>query len=105
MNDTVNERRRVLILEKLTESLQPLQIEVIDDSMSHVGHPGAKEHGGGHFKLNITSELFLDKTELERHRMIYAVLGDAMGQDIHALSIKALTPSEQQEDSSTETEE
>lgn len=96
MNSNVNENRRVFILEKLKSSLQPLKIEVIDESMAHADHPGAKEHGGGHFKLNITSDVFLDKTELERHRMIYAVLGDAMGQEIHALSIKALTPAEQE---------
>ena len=106
IDDDINARRKELILEKLTLSLKPLDIEVIDESAAHANHAGAKEHGGGHFKLSITSEMFNEKTELERHRMIYAVLGEAVGQEIHALSIKALTPVEnEQESQSPETEE
>lgn len=94
MTDNINKKRTDLILKKLTNSLQPDKINVIDDSAAHAGHASAKEHGGGHFKLHIVSELFEDKTELERHRMIYAVLVDTIGQEIHALSIRALTPTE-----------
>lgn len=90
-----NLQRQQLIVERLTASLEPSEIEVTDESYLHEGHPEAEKHGGGHFKLLIVSHMFQEKTELERHRMIYMALGDTVGQEIHALSIKALTPEEQ----------
>lgn len=47
-----------------------------------------------HFELVVVSEVFAGRSLLERHRMIYAVLGDAVGGPIHALSIRAETPAE-----------
>jgi acid stress-induced BolA-like protein IbaG/YrbA len=48
-----------------------------------------------HFEAVIISADFEGKRPLQRHQMIYRTLGDAMGSDIHALSIEALTPDEQ----------
>lgn len=92
MSDS-NERIQ-LIHSRLTEALSPSELDVIDESHLHEGHPGAKESGGGHFNIQIVSEAFLDKSAIERHRMIYMALGDAMGTEIHALSINAQTPQE-----------
>ena len=47
-----------------------------------------------HFELVVVSDVFAGRSLIERHRMIYAVLGDAVGGPIHALSIRAETPSE-----------
>ena len=44
-------------------------------------------------RIILTSLRSLART-LERHRMVYAALGERMGTDIHALSIKAMTPDE-----------
>ena len=43
---------------------------------------------GRHFDVLVISADFAGKKEIERHRMVYAVLGDKMKQEIHALSIK-----------------
>lgn len=83
-----------LMREKLEESLAPDQMNIIDESHLHEGHPGAIESGGGHYNLDITSEAFAGKTTLERHKMIYLALGEIMGTGIHALSIKAKTAEE-----------
>jgi len=82
-----------LIRMRLQDSLTPAEINIVDESHLHASHPGAK-NGGGHFNLEIISPAFDDKSQIERHRMIYSALGDAIGTDIHALSIKARTPSE-----------
>jgi len=74
--------------------LQPTHVKVIDESHKHKGHRGAKEHGGGHFKLEITAEIFAGKPALARHRLIYDTLSDLLQKDIHALSIVAKTPQE-----------
>ena len=48
-----------------------------------------------HFEAVIVSPDFIGKRPLQRHQMVYGALGDRMGGDIHALSIKTLTPEEQ----------
>lgn len=87
--------RIALIRERLSQALAPLKLEISDESHQHVGHTGARG-GGGHFSVLVVSPEFAGKTLLERHRLIYEALGDAMQREIHALSIKALTPEEQQ---------
>lgn len=81
-----------LMQEKLAK-LQPNEIEIMDDSALHAGHAGAKS-GGGHYRLRIISSNFADLNTLARHRLVYATLGDLMQQQIHALTITALTPAE-----------
>ena len=52
-----------------------------------------------HFEATIISDSFNQKSLLERHKMIYASLGDKMSQEIHALTINALTPEENENSS------
>ena len=49
---------------------------------------------GVHFEALIVSEAFRGKLPLARHRMVYAALGERMGGEIHALSLRTLTPEE-----------
>ena len=89
----MNEARVNMIREKLTAALAPTLLEIQDDSAKHAGHVGARS-GGGHFNVQIVSAEFSGKSLVERHRMVYSALGDAMQSDIHALSIQAKTPDE-----------
>ena len=47
-----------------------------------------------HFQAQIVAEAFAGKPTLARHRMVYAVLGERMGGEVHALSLRTLTPQE-----------
>jgi acid stress-induced BolA-like protein IbaG/YrbA len=47
-----------------------------------------------HFQATVVAETFAGKSTLARHRMVYAVLGERMGGEVHALSLRTLTPSE-----------
>jgi acid stress-induced BolA-like protein IbaG/YrbA len=49
---------------------------------------------GRHFEAVIVSPLFRDKAKVRQHQLVYAALGDRMREDIHALSMKTLTPEE-----------
>ena len=49
---------------------------------------------GRHFEAHVVSERFAGERLIKRHRMVYDALGDHMREDVHALSIKALTPEE-----------
>lgn len=75
------------------DALLPLDLDILDESHLHVGHAGARG-GGGHFRLKIVSAAFAGKRTLERHRLIYAALGELMQREIHALSIDAQAPDE-----------
>ncbi|MHB8346375.1 MAG: BolA family protein [Acidiferrobacterales bacterium] len=80
------------IEQQLRTVLSAEAVEVVDESALHAGHAGARE--GGHFAVTVVSRQFADKGQVERHRMIYAALGDAMRSQIHALSIRAFSPNE-----------
>jgi stress-induced morphogen len=80
------------IRERLS-SLEPLSVELLDESGRHVGHAGAAA-GGSHFRLVVVSPRFAGLGKLERHRMIYAALGTLMHREIHALAIQASAPDE-----------
>jgi len=73
--------------------LDPLAVEIADDSAKHAGHTGARS-GGGHFRLAIVSSRFTGCRTMERHRLVYDALGPLMKHEIHALSISARTPDE-----------
>jgi BolA protein len=79
-----------LIRERLA-ALNPVSVDLRDESAQHAGHAGAAT-GGGHWQLTIVSEAFRGTNAVARHRMIYEALGDLMKRDIHALKIEAFAP-------------
>ena len=83
------------MLARLNSALSPTHIELIDDSEQHRGHGGYNPAGESHFSLRVQSPAFVDKSRVERQRMIYAALGDLMDTRVHALSIRATAPGEQ----------
>jgi acid stress-induced BolA-like protein IbaG/YrbA len=52
-------------------------------------------HGDGqHFEALIVSEAFAGKPRVARHQLVYAALGERMRAEVHALSMRTLTPAE-----------
>ena len=49
---------------------------------------------GQHFEALIVSNVFEGLPKVRRHQRVYAALGDRMREEIHALSMKTLTPAE-----------
>ena len=47
---------------------------------------------GRHFDAVIVCAGFAGKTRIQQHQMVYAALGDRMKEDIHALSMRTMTP-------------
>ena len=81
-----------LIERRLRERIAAERVEIMDDSAQHAGHVGAK--AGGHFSITVVSPKFSGLNAVQRHRLVYDALGELMRTDIHALSIRALTPAE-----------
>jgi BolA family transcriptional regulator, general stress-responsive regulator len=76
----------------IERELTPLKLEINDDSAQHAGHAGARE--GGHFRVQVVATVFSGRSQLERHRLVYAAVAPLMGQGVHALSIIARSPEE-----------
>ena len=87
----MSDARIAEINKRLQVALAPTSLEIIDESHLHAGHEGARD-GRGHFRIKIASPQFEGLRLLERHRLVYAALGDLMDTDIHALSIEAEEP-------------
>ncbi len=66
------------------------------EQMIRAGMPGAdvtvKGDDGVHFEAVVVSDDFAGKSTLQRHRMVYATLGELMGREIHALGLRTELP-------------
>ena len=91
--ENVSKKRAAMVRERLYQDLGAEFVEVDDQTHLHAGHSGAAA-GGSHFEVVVISKAFEGLATLARHRLVYQAVGDAMTQDIHALSIKAFTPNE-----------
>jgi len=74
--------------------LEPVEMELADESEQHRGHAGYAAGGGTHWRLSIVSPRFAGQPVVARHRMVYQALGGLMQNPIHALAITARTPEE-----------
>ncbi len=76
--------------QRLRERLQPVTLQVIDESYQQAGHVGANDSGvGTHFRVKIASPLFTGVSRVARHRLVYDSLQDFIDQGLHALAIEA----------------
>ena len=82
------------MLRRLTSSLSPTRLDLVDESDRHRGHAGHDGRGESHFALTIESPSFEGQSRVARQRAIYAALGDLMDDRVHALSIRAIAPGE-----------
>lgn len=72
------------IKQLIETGLPDAQVEVVGDD-------------GQHFAARVISASFAGKGLVDRHRLVYAALGDKMGGDIHALSLDTITPEQMAE--------
>jgi BolA protein len=75
-------------------ALEPVSLDLVDESSQHAGHAGWKPGGGTHWRLTIVSPRFEGQSTVARHRMVYQALGELMQNPIHALAITARAPEE-----------
>ena len=73
-------------------ALEPVSIEVQDDSHLHAGYAGARE--GRHFTVHVVSARFNGLSRVARHRLVYDALQILIPRGIHALAIDARAPGE-----------
>jgi BolA protein len=82
---------------KMTAALSPTRLSVVDESAEHAGHAGhGSRHPGGesHFRVDVTTAAFRNKSRIERHRIIHGILAEELAGPVHALALVATTPEE-----------
>lgn len=82
------------IRERLIIALEPVRLDVINESHLHAGHRSSPGTGESHFRVLIVSPKFAGKSRIERHRIVNATLADLLKGGVHALAIKAYAPGE-----------
>lgn len=84
------------IEEKLTAALAPLRLAVQDQSDAHRGHAGAAGRTETHFRVEVVSAAFESMGRVARERRVQDVLAVELSDRVHALSVSARTPAEDQ---------
>jgi len=84
LTENAHMKRAEMVRERLYQDLAAEFVEIDDQSDLHASH----------FEVVVVSKAFEGLATLARHRLVYEAMGDAMTQDIHALSIKTYAPGE-----------
>ena len=75
-------------------SLEPIALELEDQSAQHAGHAGAQPGGETHYTLRLVSPAFEGQSRVERQRLVYHALREEFDTGLHALSLDLKTPAE-----------
>ena len=75
------------IEQKLAEGLEPLHLEVVNESGQHNVPPGSESH----FKVVVVARDFEGKSLVAQHRAVYKLLGDELRGQVHALALHTYT--------------
>ncbi|PCK00287.1 MAG: BolA family transcriptional regulator [Zetaproteobacteria bacterium] len=76
------------IEDKLRGAFLPMYLKVVNESSKHSGHVGDDGSGESHFRVEIVSDMFKNKSVIACHRMVYDCLEEEL-EIVHALSICA----------------
>lgn len=79
-------------LEMILQRFEPLHLEIVDESHKHKHFNNGQ--GESHYKIILVSDLFNNKTRLQRHKMVHLALEDLLRTQIHALILKLYNPQE-----------
>ncbi|MEQ1718133.1 MAG: BolA family protein [Hyphomicrobium sp.] len=82
------------IKEKLMVALEPVRLDVINESHMHAGHRSSPGTGESHFRVLVVSPAFTGKSRVDRHRLVNDALKGDVGGLIHALALATYAPGE-----------
>ncbi len=74
--------------------MSPAEIKLLIESGIEGAVANVRSDDNVHFEAEILSTAFAGKRTIARHQMVYDVLGNRIGNEIHALSMRTVTPDE-----------
>jgi BolA protein len=78
------------IEQKLQVAFEPERLAIVNESGNHNVPEGSESH----FNAIIVSAAFEDQNLVQRHRAVYGAIGEELRTEIHAFTMKTLTPAE-----------
>lgn len=82
---------RIALIRSRLAPLDPVDLDIRDDSHLHAGHAGA-QGGAGHYHVRIVSSHFAGLRPVACHRLVYDLLHDLIPHPIHALALDTQAP-------------
>jgi BolA family transcriptional regulator, general stress-responsive regulator len=76
----------------LVAALQPVALEIVNESHLHAGHRGSPGTGDSHFRVEIASAKFIGLRPVAQHRLVNDALAHLIGKPIHALALTTTAP-------------
>ena len=83
--------RRDRIEARLREALAATHVEVIDDTVTHAGHAGARG-GQSHYRVTVVSPRFAGLSRVAAQRLVYEALAAELTSGLHALALRTYAP-------------
>jgi len=80
--------------EKLMIGLEPVRLDVINESEKHAGHRSSPGTGESHFRVLVVSEKFAGVSRVDRHRMVNQLIAAELAAGVHALALSTHAPGE-----------
>ena len=81
---------------RLMVALEPVRLDVINESHLHAGHRGSPGTGDSHFRVCVVSAKFVGLSRVARQRLVNHALAELMGKPVHALAMETFAPGEAQ---------
>ena len=79
------------LIERLQTALQTTFLDVLDESLAHRGHAAANStNQGTHVRIRLSSPLFVGRSRLEQHRLVYSALQNFIDHGLHAIAIDVI---------------
>jgi acid stress-induced BolA-like protein IbaG/YrbA len=76
--------------------MDPAEIKTLIENGLKCAEVSVLSEDNTHYAALVISEEFAGKRPIARHQLVYRCLGTLMGNEIHAMSIRAHTPGEWQ---------
>ncbi len=75
-------------------ALEPVRLDIVNESELHAGHRSSPGTGESHFRMLVVSPQFEGLSRVARHRRVNEILADELAGRIHALALKTYAPGE-----------
>ena len=81
--------------DKLMVALEPIRLDIVNESELHAGHRSSPGTGESHFRILVISPRFAGLSRLARHSMVNELPADELKGRIHALNLTTRAPGEE----------
>lgn len=83
---------RAVRIEEILRTLDPVKLDIVNDSARHQGHAGDNGSGESHFVIHMVSARFTGMPRVARHRLVMDLLRPELENGLHAVTLVLTSP-------------